>query len=275
MKGRERDELFRRARQAATPGEDDQRRVRAALRHRLGVAAGVSVGVAGAKAAASLGPTGLLAGAGVSGLALVKVATVLIAVATVGLAVMPARRAASGPHGYASSAPIMKPVTLPPASPLSSLPTLEVSPPPTPTLGSPSTAPGSPSRLHELPGTPPVATAEGHTPSVSRKSPEPVSDGSSVDIGAEVELMAGMQAGLREGDTSRVLELVREHERRFPMSAWAPEREGARVLALCTRVRAEDPSDAHSLGETFLDTNPLSPLGARVRSTCGLPAETR
>ncbi len=283
MKDLERDDLFRRAREAASPGEDDQRRVRAALRRRLGVTACLSVGVTGAKAAASLGPTGLLAGVGASGLALAKVATVLVAVAAVGLAVVPARRHRSATPRDSSSAQSITRVTPPPSPPpIGSGAERDIPAPPT--LASPSATSWAPPRsdvpdvkavLHALPGTHPVATADNHAPSVSREPRSPVGARNVVDTGAEVELVAGMQAALREGDTSRVLDLVREHERRFPASAWAPEREGARVLALCTRVRVEAPSDARSLGETFLDTHPLSPLGARVRSTCDLPAEKR
>lgn len=199
MKESERDELFLRARKAASPGQDDQRRVRAALRRRLGVAAGVSLGVTGAKAAASVGPTGLLAGAGVSGLALAKAATVLIAVAAVGLAVVPARRRQPATRGGPSSALSITPVTLPPSSPLNPRPTLGVSPPPVgsgaeldipapPTLASPSATSEVPPRpgvegisrgnaaLHALPGTPPGAAAENHTLHVSLESPHPVGD---------------------------------------------------------------------------------------------------
>ena len=84
--------------------------------------------------------------------------------------------------------------------------------------------------------------------------------------------MTEIQLALRSGDNARALSLVREHERRFPESAWLPEREGARVLALCATA---GPGDARRLGQTFVQTYPLSPLGARVRAACGVAGESR
>jgi outer membrane protein assembly factor BamD (BamD/ComL family) len=82
-----------------------------------------------------------------------------------------------------------------------------------------------------------------------------------------VSLISEMQVALRAGETARVLSLVEEHERLFPASAWTPEREGARVLAACPGKNADE---ARSLGQSFLAAHPQSPLGARVRVTCGL-----
>jgi hypothetical protein len=84
--------------------------------------------------------------------------------------------------------------------------------------------------------------------------------------------MAEIQTALRNGDAPKVLTLVSEHERRFPVSAWAPEREGARVLARCPQA---DPLEARTLGHAFLDAHPLSPLAGHVRATCGLDGATR
>jgi hypothetical protein len=76
-----------------------------------------------------------------------------------------------------------------------------------------------------------------------------------------------MQEALRAGDAARTLAFVRDHERRFPGGQFAPERDGAKVLALCMSA----PRDrASALGRAFLDSHARSPLAARVRATCGL-----
>jgi hypothetical protein len=94
----------------------------------------------------------------------------------------------------------------------------------------------------------------------------------SVETSDELTLVTAMQLALRSGDAAHVLTLVREHERRFPSSPLAQEREGARALALCAGA---GPQEAHRLGQTFLASYPLSPIGERVRVTCGLPAHEK
>jgi hypothetical protein len=86
---------------------------------------------------------------------------------------------------------------------------------------------------------------------------------------SELGLLTAMQLALRGGDNARALALVDEHARRFPTSSLAPEREGARALARCAEAA---PGEARRLGQAFLSSYPVSPLGARVRATCGLPA---
>jgi hypothetical protein len=92
------------------------------------------------------------------------------------------------------------------------------------------------------------------------------------DTAAEIALAARIQAALRDGDTQGTLALVEEHERLFPASVWAPERDGARVLALCMGA---DPLEARKLGLGFLEKHSRSPLGGRVRATCGLTSDPR
>jgi hypothetical protein len=81
-----------------------------------------------------------------------------------------------------------------------------------------------------------------------------------------------MQAALRDGDTQRVLMLVNDHERRFPIGMLAPEREAARALALCTGTNL---FDAARIGQAFLDAHPRSPLAGRVRETCRIRVDNR
>jgi len=76
-----------------------------------------------------------------------------------------------------------------------------------------------------------------------------------------------MQEALRAGNATRTLAFVREHERRFPAGQFAPERDGAKVLALCLGASRDQ---AVALGRAYLDSHARSPLAARVRATCGL-----
>ena len=108
---------------------------------------------------------------------------------------------------------------------------------------------------------PPHASASP-TPS-SGASPVPGPDATTEELG----LVRQMQEALRAGDAARALTFVREHERRFPAGQFAPERDGAKVLALCMGASRDQ---AVALGHAYLDSHARSPLAARVRATCGL-----
>ena len=84
--------------------------------------------------------------------------------------------------------------------------------------------------------------------------------------------MAEIQTALRNGDAPKVLTLVSEHERRFPVSAWAPEREGARVLARCPQA---DAFEARTLGAGILGCASASLLAGHVRATQVADGATR
>lgn len=232
---------------------------------------------------------------------MVKAGVVIALAVGVGLAAGPLRRAAL-PQGGAAGAP----------SALAAPSPVAVSPSPLALRREPS--PGAPPPsvdLREAPGAPPteapppalsrvaesadrvrIASAANAAPRPAPAAPAvvtsaaPLTDPPSVPgavrqaaavaTGGEapeaVALMTEIQLALRSGDNARALSLVREHERRFPESAWLPEREGARVLALCATA---GPGDARRLGQTFVQTYPLSPLGARVRAACGVAGESR
>jgi hypothetical protein len=131
-------------------------------------------------------------------------------------------------------------------------------------------APASTNALAALPAT---ATTP-HDPVASPVKPavSATADPPEGDTGPETALLADMQAALREADSKRVLSLVAEHERLFPRSSFAPEREGARTLALCVGA---DHFNAARIGQAFLDAHPLSPLAGRVRGTCQLDSTGR
>jgi hypothetical protein len=268
--------LLRRARCATSPTDDDRRRVRAALGRRLGAVAGASIGTAATRAAAA-GPTA----AGVSGsasLGLGAKAAVVAVVALVGAGVAAYKQASAPPAGPAATASSAAPTTAAsgtrvrqePESRATVLPAKENTrlreEGPVGEEISDRTASPAPSARTEIgtaiaPWTPAAAegahpaAAAAETRALQRRDPE------------ELGLIQEMQVALRAADASRVLALVRVHEQRFPDSAFVHEREGAKTLALCIGAV---PSEAGKVGQAFLDRFPLSPLGGRVRTTCGI-----
>jgi hypothetical protein len=289
----EREALFAQARRAAAPTENDRRQVRTALARRLAATATATVTTTAVKAAASGASTANVAGAaGISALAKTLVAVVAVAVVAGGAAiatttssapVIPVTRVVSAPRAAAPS------LASPPGSVARVTPQAEpphAAPSPVqasaPTSTSPSLGPSPTATLRSGPRRDPIAVAAEPRPSAFvAPAPAPASmatpplapvaplapTASPSDVAAEIGLMADMQSALRDGDARRVLSLVGEHDRRFPASAWAPEREGARVLAQCMEAA---PHEARPLGQAFLDAHPLSPLSGRVRATCGL-----
>ncbi len=273
MKDHERDALFARARGEATPTDDDRRRVRAALHHKLGIAVGASVGVTAAKAAASVTPNvvatvgsaaATTAVAGLSGLAMVKVVAIVVAVAALGVVALPRGASVSTSKRAVTAVlppePVAAAVQLPVAPPVLSAPPVR----------EPSTvaaAPEPPPRPREVvaprPLPAPVAPVAADVPTASPIADLPASPEAAEDLA----LIKEMQAALRANDAARVLTLVREHEQRFPRSPLAQEREGARALATCALAT---PAEAAKIGETFLQAYPLHPVAARVRVTCGV-----
>jgi hypothetical protein len=284
MKDSERDALFARARSAASPDETAQRRVRGAIAKRLAVGTGIAVGTTTAKAAASIAPgASAAAGAGTSatvgmsltGLGVAKITAGVLGVVLVVATALPPKRASvvtaqSVPSPVVSTVGIGAGTSVAAfgASPVGPVAEareiLDEAPPSVPSATS---APILPAPAHAsvpvlAPREPSAPQAEAITPSQATP-PQPV---------GEVELLAAMQTALRSGDSARALSLVREHEQRFPGSPWTPEREGARVLAMCAST---GPGSARALGERFLAAYPTSPLSGRVRATCGLSTAPR
>jgi hypothetical protein len=247
--------------------------VRAALRHKLGIAAGASVGVTAAKAAASVSPGVAAAGstaattavAGLSGLTMIKVAAIMVGLAAVGVTVLPHHAdVATRKSAVTTVLPPqpMAPATHEPLGPVSAPSVHE------PSTVTPSTPPAPPAR--EVVASRPLPTP---ATSIAVEVPPapmdvPVADlPASPDAAEDLALIKEMQAALRVNDPARVLTLVREHERRFPRSPLAQERDGARVLATCAGAT---PAEAAKIGERFLEAYPLSPVAARIRVTCGV-----
>jgi len=279
VKDQERRDLFARARDGATPSDDDRRRVRAALHRKLGVGAAAAVGVTVTKAAAGMAPSAAVTGA-VSGVSAAVVAKALVLVAVVAAASWVVIPQHSAPTRVASSKAATT-VVSPASSSASAISAAARAPSPVsddPVGAIPEKTLPSIAASHSLPApvrTSPVNDRDVHaavTPQSPAPSPVESPATGTPQPAEDVALLTDIQLALRDGDSTRVLALVREHERRFPASTWGPEREGARVLALCSQSQ---PDEAMRIGQRFLGDHPLSPLAARVRSTCRIPDPSR
>lgn len=111
----------------------------------------------------------------------------------------------------------------------------------------PSPAPTRPSRARPAPAAEPV--------------PAP-----SDSLRAETELLARGWRALAEPDLDAALAVVREHERRHPDGALAPERDALATVVACDRDRER----GQQLAREFLAGHARSPLARRVREACGL-----
>ncbi len=109
------------------------------------------------------------------------------------------------------------------------------------------------------PSTNAVAAPEPR-PSSSRAAPHPVA--SSGDLRAEIDLIDGARAALRDGQTSRALDLLGDHAMHFPHGSLVPEETALRVEALMRLGRS---AEARAYARRFVAANPGSPLAERVR----------
>jgi hypothetical protein len=82
----------------------------------------------------------------------------------------------------------------------------------------------------------------------------------------ELALLRGAKKALDDGDATRALSLLDEHQRRFPAGVLVEERAATRVLALCAAGRT---AEARSSATDFLARYPRSPSAPRVRASCG------
>jgi hypothetical protein len=83
--------------------------------------------------------------------------------------------------------------------------------------------------------------------------------------GEHDEVVAEAQRALSGGAAARALGLIDQHSQRFPHGELAPERDAARVLALCALGRN---AEAQRARQAFAHSWPDSPLGVRVAATC-------
>ena len=88
-------------------------------------------------------------------------------------------------------------------------------------------------------------------------------------LDAELTLLRDAKKALNDGDSSRALSILDEHQRKFPDGILAEERASTRVLALCAAGKT---SDARAAAQDFLAKYPRSPSAPRIRASCGAPA---
>lgn len=82
---------------------------------------------------------------------------------------------------------------------------------------------------------------------------------------AETKLLQAAQKALHRGKHRRAMTLLHQHMQRFPQGVLQPERDAARVFALC---EAGDVKQAQQAAQKFAATHPTSPLLAKVKATC-------
>lgn len=120
--------------------------------------------------------------------------------------------------------------------------------------------PRRPKKTHAAPHADPVALAAPPAPSPA--PPEARRDEDTLE--AEAQALHEVQAALRDRDSPRALRLIAEQNARFPHGQLGPEREAARVLALC----ASDPASGSAALSKFVAAHPGSPLLGRLKAAC-------
>ncbi|HEX6271711.1 MAG TPA: hypothetical protein VFZ53_01660 [Polyangiaceae bacterium] len=95
--------------------------------------------------------------------------------------------------------------------------------------------------------------------------PEPPRAARSQQLGAEIELLARVNAAVNAGDGRRALELLADYDRRFRPSILGEERAAASVLSLCAAGRK---AEARAAAARFARSWPRSPLSGRIASSC-------
>jgi type IV secretory pathway VirB10-like protein len=94
-------------------------------------------------------------------------------------------------------------------------------------------------------------------PSVTRQG--------SADLDSELALLEQAQQALKQGDSARALAQLERHAAEHPTGVLATERAAIHAVALCESGKL---GDGQLEARRFLDRNPRSPLGARVRAAC-------
>ncbi|HMJ14486.1 MAG TPA: hypothetical protein VK524_23905 [Polyangiaceae bacterium] len=102
-------------------------------------------------------------------------------------------------------------------------------------------------------------------PASSRPAPSAVSAAVPDSLQEETELLVRAQRELSSGRAEGALELLDEHERRFPRGSLAQERAASRVFSLCRAGRA---LEARAHAQRFLQAAPTSPVAPRIRRSC-------
>ncbi len=102
-------------------------------------------------------------------------------------------------------------------------------------------------------------------PRPKERSAAPSADVAEPTIDDEVKLVSGAQTALRGGNTARAMQLLKEHETRFPAGKLATLRQVTYMMALC---QSGQTAQARQAAARFLAKNPSSPFAERVSGIC-------
>jgi hypothetical protein len=150
-----------------------------------------------------------------------------------------------------------------PAPPIQTAPVV-AAPAPTPT---PVVDPGLEPATVPVESLAPVIEKRVAQPAPVATDTQPRQEGQST-LEAELALLRDAKKALDDGDSSRALGILDEHQRRFPNGILVEERASTRVLALCAAGRT---AEARASAQDFLAKYPRSPSAPRVRASCGAP----
>jgi hypothetical protein len=128
-------------------------------------------------------------------------------------------------------------------------------------VAQPSAAKGCPPVVATPPQ--PSAVASARKPGVSN-APQPAADPGSLQ--AELRLLGAAQDALHANQPGRALQLVQQHEQRFPRGALTRERLSVQALALCGLQRT---ASARLAFDELMHLAPDAPVLARIRTECG------
>lgn len=246
-------------------GEAPTRADRERLRRRLGAA--LAAGVAGpaiaapvAKAAQWWASKAALAGVGTAGLVVVAAAAVVWPRVTAG-PVPPAPPAVTSRVAQAPAPVAVEPALEAdaPDTTVAAAP-VEDEPPRAPARSPPRSKkpPRAAVKKAEEPSMEPLPVAKVAAPEPQLRPPEPDT------LEAETSGLREVYAALKLKDSAQALRLLAAQEARFPKGQLQPERDAARVLALC----ASSPTEGSAALARFLATHPGSPLLARLKGAC-------
>lgn len=105
-------------------------------------------------------------------------------------------------------------------------------------------------------------------PTVEKKVVAAPVQNSQSTLDAELALLRDAKKAINDSDPTRSLQILDEHQRKYPDGILAEERASTRVFALCAAGKT---AEAHMGAQDFLAKYPRSPSAPRVRASCGAP----
>lgn len=152
----------------------------------------------------------------------------------------------------------------PPASPVI-LPASPAPVPPTPVvppIAAPAEVVPTPPEVVSTPAVASESKPTANKPAVKRRSSRGTEDND--DFAAELRLISGAQAALRDGDTVTALKRLKSHAHDYPAGHFVQDREALWAMALC----ASGSRKGERLAASFLAAYPDSIHADRVRTAC-------